>query len=303
MFLWSTLDTNYLYRSWSVVTIKWNLILTNWQTVQQAIDNIDVSWDWLSWKPSVLSLAALSNPTPSWSWLFISSTHMWYYSWWQWKTYMQSNGNFWLSGSWSNYLTWDWNYLTVRWDIRATSATFNYAWSSSAWWSINKWFNTNDLDPKTAPSTWVKIDNTWIKMYSWWVEKVSIWADWNATFAWNIWASTITAWWKITTTASYSTSTQTVTVSWWQISFQDNLYNRNITINWPSFIMRSWWIETVAINQNTSWTRWGSIQFSYWWNLSWVVAWRDNWLWIWTSWKTVEILWKLKIPVWSNLYE
>lgn len=262
MFLWSALDTNYLYWSWSVLTIKWNLILTNWQTVQEAIDDIDVSWDWLSDKPSVLSLAALSNPTPSWSWLFISSTHMWYYSWWQWKTYMQSNGNFWLSWSWSNYLSWNGSTLTVRWDIQATSATFNYAGSNSTWWAINKWFTSSNLSTVSNPSTWVKIDSSWIYAYKSWVNTVAISNTWDATFSWRVGANWIKSWDNYNYIEVKSDRIYIWVYDWWQ-----------------------WFLASI---------QWYSLNQQFYWV-------RINWDFFNTE--TSIFSWKLKIPVWTNLYE
>ena len=56
------------------------------------------------------------NPTPSGSGLFMNATNLGYYDGGSWKTYMQNNGNFFLSGSGSNGLSWDGTTLTVNGD-------------------------------------------------------------------------------------------------------------------------------------------------------------------------------------------
>lgn len=54
------------------------------------------------------------NPTPSGSGLFMNATNLGYYDGGSWKTYMQNNGNFFLSGSGGNGLSWNGSTLTVN---------------------------------------------------------------------------------------------------------------------------------------------------------------------------------------------
>jgi predicted nucleic acid-binding Zn-ribbon protein len=54
------------------------------------------------------------NPAPSGSGLFMNAVNLGYYDGGSWKTYMQNNGNFFLSGSGSNGLSWNGSTLTVN---------------------------------------------------------------------------------------------------------------------------------------------------------------------------------------------
>ena len=49
--------------------------------------------------------------------LFMDSTNLGYYSGSEWKTYMANNGNFYLTGSETNYLAWDGSSLTISGNI------------------------------------------------------------------------------------------------------------------------------------------------------------------------------------------
>lgn len=216
---------------------------------------------------------------------------------------------FWSNQSSTIITAWQIAANTITWNeivsntITTWEINFGFASSSTKWWKINSWFTSNDISSTTAPSTWVKIDNSWIKMYSWWTEKVSIWANWNAKFAWTIWASTIESTWSIKTEEPYWSSTQYVDMYWWKIDFKDNLYNRLSTFSWTWLVMSAWWTETLQILQNTSWTRYSNISLSYWWNHMWTItSWSWEWLDIWSNSKRVKVLWKLQIPVWTNLY-
>ncbi len=257
------------------IIARWTFILSWWQTVEDAISNIDVSWDWLSNKPSVLSLAAISNPTPVWSWLFISNTHMWYYSSWQWKTFMQNNGNFWLAWSWTNSLSWDWTTLNITGNISA---------SSISWWTINgttiTWWTIQ------TSNTWARIelDSTDdFRVYdSWWIVRLRISSDFNDVWypaIWffdtsnnNVWQITWwTSWWLLIkwSTSPMFNNTYNLWSSWlrwswiwcnnidasWNISAWNNIFaNWNITSNtdiiaWDDLIVNNdivwWWTLTV----------------------------------------------------------
>ena len=52
--------------------------------------------------------------------LFLGSTHLGYYSGSDWKTYMQNNGNFYLSGAGSDSLTWAGGVLSINGAINIT---------------------------------------------------------------------------------------------------------------------------------------------------------------------------------------
>ena len=47
----------------------------------------------------------------------MDSTNLGYYSGSEWKTYMANNGNFYLTGSETNYLAWDGTSLTISGNI------------------------------------------------------------------------------------------------------------------------------------------------------------------------------------------
>lgn len=186
--------------------------------------------------------------------------------------------------------------------ITTGEINFWFASSSAKWGKINTWFTSSDLSTETAPSTWVKIDNTWIKMYSWWTEKVSIWADWNATFQWTITASTMT-WWTVQTASSWARIELTSTN--WLRSFDsgNNVRLRMPTDwTWITFFTSSW----VSTNRLQWWVIW-----------TWAWAWKrvlniDN-NWVTGDWNllvdndcwiigTLWAAWKMRLPVWTNLY-
>ena len=67
---------------------------------------------------ALFDLATFS--TPSTAGLYLGSTNMGYYNS-GWKTYMDSSGNFYLTGSASNYLVWNGSSLQIRGDITIAS--------------------------------------------------------------------------------------------------------------------------------------------------------------------------------------
>ena len=62
------------------------------------------------------------TPTTNSSGLFLGQTYMGYYDGSNWKTYMANNGNFYLSGTGTNYLSWASNTLTINGSINTTDA-------------------------------------------------------------------------------------------------------------------------------------------------------------------------------------
>ena len=219
------------------------------------------------------------------------------------------------------------------WAVDDNKINFNYAWASSKWWNANdtdkvnwtsastvsawankandalnwnsrykSWLQTSELSSWSDPDTWVIIDSSWIRWFNDWDKNFEINNDWNAYFRWDIWASNIEAWWSIITEAPYSDSTQYVKMEWWELEVKDNKYDRLIEIRWPDFKMTAWWDETLQIFQNTSWDRYASISMSYAWDHKWSIFSESSWLWIWASDETVRVLWKFKLPVWTNLY-
>jgi hypothetical protein len=59
----------------------------------------------------------VSTPNPSAAGLYLGDSALGFYSSSEWKTYMADNGNFFLTGSDSNYLKWDGGALTISGDI------------------------------------------------------------------------------------------------------------------------------------------------------------------------------------------
>ena len=59
----------------------------------------------------------VSTPNPSAAGLYLGDSNLGFYSASEWRTYMADNGNFFLTGSDSNYLKWDGGALTVSGDI------------------------------------------------------------------------------------------------------------------------------------------------------------------------------------------
>ena len=94
-------------------------------SLQDGIDGINATTGGLenpsnySFGPDALfDLASFS--TPSTAGLYLGSTNMGYYNS-GWKTYMDSSGNFYLTGSASNYLVWNGSSLQIRGDITIAS--------------------------------------------------------------------------------------------------------------------------------------------------------------------------------------
>jgi len=159
--------------------------------------------------------------------------------------------------------------------IDSSKVSFWYAGSDYKWWTINNWFTSLNLSSVLAPDTWVKIDNTWIKMYSWWTEKISIWSNWNATFQWDITASTI-SW----TTISWTTITWT-TITWWIIETASS--NRRIKISWSDNKILAYddnSIEVINLWYNSNWynnlIRWVTWNDWYIWSLLYLETERDS---------------------------
>ena len=346
--LWNSTNS-YLNWDWNNLNIRWNLILPDWTSVE----DITVDRSTLSWIPYFMN----TNVAPSWSWLKLTSSYLWFYNWSQWKTYMDNTWWLYLSWSWSNYLSWNWSTLVVRWDIQATSATFNYAWSNSQWWNANdtnfvnwqsastvatwwvrasnalslnnryiNWLSAWEMASATLPSSWVVIWSQWIIWRKSWVTTFEIQAStWDAYFRWNIYAESWTFTWNITSSATITWWIIQSATSWSRIELSSTNWFRvfdptwNVRIrmptdwSWITFFNQSWgsvwriqWI-TVSwwtfsgfkfLNLDNNWISWD-------WNFSVDNIFANKWdayLSIWWTSYTTYCLWKLKIPVWTNLY-
>lgn len=77
----------------------------------------------------------VATPNPSTAGLYLGDSNLGFYSASAWQTYMADNGNFFLTGSDSNYLKWDGNGLTIAGTINivgGNAATTDYVTGSTA---------------------------------------------------------------------------------------------------------------------------------------------------------------------------
>ena len=77
----------------------------------------------------------VTTPNPSTAGLYLGDSNLGFYSASAWQTYMADNGNFFLTGSDSNYLKWDGNGLTIAGTINivgGNAATTDYVTGSTA---------------------------------------------------------------------------------------------------------------------------------------------------------------------------
>lgn len=264
------------------ITARWTFILSWWETVEEAIESIqDPTWDNLQSKPNVLQNAAINTPTPYWTWFQLTATHMWYYSWWAWKTYMQSNGNFWLSGSWSNYLTWNWSILKVRWDIEASSISSNAIITNTI-----RWWKTSYSD--STAWYWLWLD--------WTTPKFNLWNDtnslnWNWTqlnIKWNITAWNISwvdiSWSRLTSISNNSFTT--LLIDWWFIKLSEaqQYWKTILDPNWIKLLSDVWTDRELLSIRHGLFNSWryktARIKFAYDWleDTWWTISYGNNWI-------------------------
>lgn len=198
LFKWN--DDNFISWDPTLITpklvVRWDIYLPSWESVESAIAWIDTSWDWITSKPYFID----TSISPTWAWLKLTSSYMWYYSWSAWKTYMDWFWNFYLSWAWTNYLSWNWTTLNITWNI---------AWNKT-WYADNtNWF-------------WLW-DDTWTyKLYIW---NATTSMKWNGSALEINWKLTATAWsiinwtyitnWTIT---SAKTSIASINPTTWEIN-------------------------------------------------------------------------------------
>lgn len=123
--LWYQTDT-YLLLRWSGAA--WVTVGNAYSNTNQLTDGAGLGntalWGSLSGVPARFGNA------PSGTGLFLTATHMGYYDSAAWKTYMDSGGNFYLSGSGSHALTWNGSTLAIAGNITVLggdAATQSYA--------------------------------------------------------------------------------------------------------------------------------------------------------------------------------
>ena len=121
-------------------------------SLQDGIDGINATTGGLenpsqySFGPDALfDLASFS--TPSTAGLYLGSTNMGYYNS-GWKTYMDSSGNFYLTGSASNYLVWNGSSLQIRGDITIASGE-----TADQLNALNSYTSSNDSSISNLNST------------------------------------------------------------------------------------------------------------------------------------------------------
>ena len=121
-------------------------------SLQDGIDGINATTGGLenpsqySFGPDALfDLASFS--TPSTAGLYLGSTNMGYYNS-GWKTYMDSSGNFYLTGSASNYLIWNGSSLQIRGDITIASGE-----TADQLNALNSYTSSNDSSISNLNST------------------------------------------------------------------------------------------------------------------------------------------------------
>ena len=119
---------------------------------QEGVDGINATTGGLenpsqySFGPDALfDLASFS--TPSTAGLYLGSTNMGYYNS-GWKTYMDSSGNFYLTGSASNYLVWNGSSLQIRGDITIASGE-----TADQLNALNSYTSSNDSSISNLNST------------------------------------------------------------------------------------------------------------------------------------------------------
>jgi len=121
-------------------------------SLQDGIDGINATTGGLenpsqySFGPDALfDLASFS--TPSTAGLYLGSTNMGYYNS-GWKTYMDSSGNFYLTGSASNYLVWNGSSLQIKGDITIASGE-----TADQLNALNSYTSSNDSSINNLNST------------------------------------------------------------------------------------------------------------------------------------------------------
>lgn len=195
--------------------------------------------------------------------------------------------------------------------ITASQISFNYAWSSSKWWNANdtnyvnsvaastiswwaskanaainasnrykNWLNSNDISEWTSLTNGVILDSNWLRAYKSSVITFNIDSSWSAYFTGSITASSI-SWGTISWTTIYGWTFYTA-ASWVQ--------------SWIEIYQSSgqWYIDFI------DWFEWPKASLfssgdNYAWTGKFTIDVSNAYYWL-------EILWKMKIPVWSNLY-
>jgi hypothetical protein len=267
--IWNPISNNVTW-DWVNLSINWTLYTTSWS-------NINASY--------ITNVSALSIWSLSWNLDSISD----------WSTYVKTT---------TNEKTW-----ASRW-YNALNSSNRYA----------QWLSTNDFVSWTTPTTWIIMDSTGIKWYYASDKKFEIkTSDWTAFFKWDIYAVNWTFTWSITSTA---------TITWWVLQTASSWARIELWVNWiriyeSSATYNNWLRVRIAHDISWAWYPW-----IWFWNEIWsdcgnirgidslesifTSDWlmcsksfyvrRDVMLWVsWTAY-TTRIVWKLRIPVWTNLY-
>lgn len=227
-----------------------------------------------------------------------------------------------LSNEWIRIL---WNRITLDWNVNVTW-TFTIS-------DINSTLKNTDFLSGSNPSNWVIFDSNWIRWYK--SNSQTFWIDaaWNAVFTWTIYANWWDILWDLIMWASWWVKSSNYNwTNWWLL---DNTWltiwvDKEINIRpgwwvfvwswwpWPKVFIENWGISIYQASLATP----AVLTSTFAWEL--LVNWSPVWgWWDWNatsnldmnnfdiididdittnSWSIVTLNWRLKIPVWTNLY-
>jgi len=245
------------------------------------------AWNKLTWDSSTLSIVWTLN---TWSWSNINASYI-------------TNVSALSIGS----LSWNLDNIS-NWSTYVKTTSNEKTWAGRWYNALNssnryaQWLTTNDFVSGTNPSTGIVMDSAGIRWYYGSDKKFEVkTSDWSAFFKWDIYAvnwtftgsitssATIT-WWTIKTSNTYwyvELSDQ----SWlWMLQFRSTFENE---IHWRIFIQDySWVYDYLYIDWSWPYSWWSGII------MNWNTIFNDSTDVYWT----VNCEYRLKIPVWSNLY-
>jgi len=173
------LSTEWVYITWDRIQLSWDVSVL-WTFTMDQIN------DWtIYWKILNTSISAWQIILSETSWDLDDIL--------DWTTYNKTT---------VNEVTWAW-----RW-YNALSSSNRY----------QTWLDASELASATLPDDWLVLWSQWIiwRKTILWVPTTtfSIDTNWDAFFAWELWATNILSTWSIFTSAVFWSSTQDVTMSW-----------------------------------------------------------------------------------------
>jgi len=279
----------------ALLTTEWDLVITNWQTVnidisvQHLFDSIDIQSGWIlnpTWTWDLAWIYCIGDCTINWEIDFssfqtnkasLNSDFNWYtwttrysWSWWNGWNWWNVTSYEWVWGSWANWYWWGWGWAWFNNQQAEHWWNWWYPWWTVSWWISCGW----SVYSSYKGYGWLAYWNDWYGTYwgwgwAWW-ELWSTWinlllfVNWDTLWSWTI-KTNWTNWW-----------------TWWDSS-------QSASIGWGWW---GWWGWIWGDIMLTSSTAWYSYVSGWWTGWSWWASSANVWTagWSWSNWSVIVLM-------------